>query len=995
MELMNIDEQLGKIAEHLLYASEDDMDQVKEAILALARDIESQAQSSQDQAVAEAAGLFQALVEATDHVAAHEELVDNLFAVMRGDHEEREAVKYALGSVRKALQNMQDNRQEADDAGGQAPLDNEFRDVLVQRLDGVEQTVISGKLFSDQETQKTILREFHTLKGESGVLGLTDLQRFCHAVETELTCFQDKDMWPESASEGLLRALDTCRALLDGKATDTEAPLKMLRDAASGNAEGGPPSGPEATDGSDEQAAPSGEPAEQPFMAYQDEADEETQEDTSARGLIQVNPEKLEKLLALTSEVVINGETFYDASMDLSQLAPYLREAAIELHSASRELYEVVASFRMTSVRPMFDRLKRTAYDAARVCNKKIKFITEGSDIEVDRVLFEPLMTAMLHLVRNAIDHGIEDTADRLAAGKSERGTIKLVVRRTGKSVDMILSDDGRGLNRDKIKEKAVRLGLIDADAPWNDRLCDEMIFKSGFSTAARVTKVSGRGVGLDIAAQRIRDLGGRLSFKSRQGQGVKCAISIPLSAAAIEGLVVRLGESRFILPVQSVRETRSFQPDEVTRPSDGGELVKVRNVLLPVIRLADACGEGSYAADHASSDASRGSLLVVIESNDSLAALVVDGVERTRRVVLGPLPERLRNLSLFSGVVTLGGRQVVLVLDPSELVPEDRDGTRKVAYEEHSRPMDGRIETVAIGGNEVGMVDFMLTWGAPEEGKHLRFAVNAFKVREFFHVQQLTSLPIKKDGFLGMLDVRGSQIPVLDLPHLLGYDWSRDIDRRLIMICEFTEQVVGLLVSDVNRVNYISWDAIKPPPKAQGMENSFVVGTLFIEDEVTFLLDYEAIVASVFPNLSGLCLDGAIAPHQEGSRVLLVEDSGIIRAKSKKAMTQAGMTVLEATNGREGLEILQSMAEKAKANHQQIFHYLDLVLLDIEMPEMDGYTLASHIKNDEFLGVLPVIFHSSLTNETIVKRATEVHVDGFVPKSNPEELVKAMQKYL
>ena len=726
---------------------------------------------------------------------------------------------------------------------------------------------------------------------------------------------------------------------------------------------------------------------------------------------VSIDVKKLDELLDIVSELSLIGSHIANNSevLNITSATSDLQE----LQRFCRTLNDMASSFRMTQIAPLFKRIQRAAIDTARAMNKQVDLIIEGKETKVDRIIIERLSAALIHLIRNSVGHGIESADRRREINKSPVGKIRLSARQTGADIVIELGDDGSGLNIAKIREKAINNGLITPETNLKDADIARLIFSSGFSTTDEVNGISGRGVGMSIVQETIDSLRGRIEVDNHIGKGVTFQLRFPVTLAAVEALLVTLGNSILAIPIQSVRETFKLSQEDISTIEGRGQIVNVRGIMVPVISMADFLELPSNSHDN------KGGVLVIIDEGEKLAAILVDKVMDTRQVVIRPLEGKLRDIPEITGAALLNNRQISLVLDTRRIIEKTFISSGR-AYSDAGAVQvasERKVETVSIGSNAVGIIDFCIRYRTNDgKIKSNTFAINAFKTREFVPAGNLTIVPDMPTGFAGMILLRDDTIPVMALDNLLGMPKAEsDSDEfyNIIIICEFSGVTVGFLVSEVNSVSYISWDDINPPPKGGPLFTlKHVIGTILLEvinskapaessntannEDVAFLLDFEQIVQQVinlYDNIDNSL--GEIKLKKDVTTILLAEDSNLIRRETSNALENAGIQVLQAANGLEAQRIIEQLLTKAKEEGKSIFNYLDLILSDIEMPQMDGYSLTMFCKNHPELRLLPVLLHSSLTNDTIVKRAKEVHADGFISKCAPEELATHLSKYL
>lgn len=384
----------------------------------------------------------------------------------------------------------------------------------------------------------------------------------------------------------------------------------------------------------------------------------------AAGGTVRVATEKLDGLIDLVGELVICQSMVASAANDASpEGGRRLREAIAAMDRNTRELQDRVMAVRMVPIGTVFDRFPRVVRDIAAMTEKKIKLVVTGEETELDKGMVELLADPLTHLVRNAADHGIEAPAERVAAGKPEEGLVTLRAMHEGGNVVVEVSDDGRGMQTARIREKAIARGLISAtDDPSDDEL-HALVFAPGFSTAAAVTDVSGRGVGMDVVKRNVEGMGGAITFHTAQGRGSTMRIRLPLTMAIMEGLSVRVGEQVFIVPLLAILE--SFRPtnDQVSTVFGRGEVVRVRGEPIRLVRLHEQLGVEAAETDP------RRALVCVIEAGRTRAALLVDEVLGQAQVVVKSLEAHYRKVDGITGATILGDGRVALILDVQAIV--------------------------------------------------------------------------------------------------------------------------------------------------------------------------------------------------------------------------------------------------------------------------------------------------------------------------------------
>ena len=400
------------------------------------------------------------------------------------------------------------------------------------------------------------------------------------------------------------------------------------------------------------------------------------------RRKLRVDTEKLDRLFALVGEL-ITAESFLAHCPDLPTKKPARLAKAIDsLGKITREIEETTMSIRMVPLEGLFDRMERLARDTSRKLGKDIEFTVSGADKEMDKNAIEQLADPLSHLVRNAVDHGLEEPRARKEVGKSEKGRIELRAEYEGSDVIISVSDDGAGLDSQAVLRKAVEKGLAKADegalAPERIR---ELVFMPGFSTSREVTEVSGRGVGLDVVKRNVEKLRGRIELDWKRGEGSTFALRIPLTMAIIEAMVLRSGPYGFAIPMAEIREF--FRPTASQLVSAGGARLALRGEFLPLLKLEDLLGRGARSDTSPRSIASRcieGKVAVVLERDGRRMCLAVDQVVGAQQVVVKPLPHHMGEIEGLSGCCVMGDGGVVFIVDTGRamaMAVEDANGSR------------------------------------------------------------------------------------------------------------------------------------------------------------------------------------------------------------------------------------------------------------------------------------------------------------------------------
>jgi two-component system chemotaxis sensor kinase CheA len=516
---------------------------------------------------------------------------------------------------------------------------------------------------------KKILRSFHSLKGNAAFLGLAGIEKLSHLAETIMDDVVSGEGEHNSvAVTVLLTLVDSLRCGIrrveKGETPELPELPQMIRFVEQTMGLPGGGSGAEAAAGSE---AVNERPA-----AEQEEADLMQSAPISSYGgkpvsksrFIRVDTGKLDQLLDLVGELVIAESMVANCGQDKSGLEK-TEKAIRQLNKITREMQEVALSLRMVPLTATFRKMLRLVRDLAKKENKQVELEMRGSETEVDKTVIELISDPLVHLIRNAVDHGIEDPAGRKAAGKPETGRVVIEARHSGGEVWIIVKDDGRGLDREQIIRKGVEKGIITEDDAEN--LADEdvwqLIFTPGFSTAKEISDISGRGVGMDVVGNNVEKINGRVEIHNRTGCGAAFVIRIPLTLAIIEGMIVKVGENRYTIPISSIKESFRALSSMITRTPDGLEVVQLRGELLPVARLHEL-----YHIENSCQELTEG-ILIAVHNNEQKVCLFVDELLGQQQIVIKGLPAYLEQVRGISGCAILSDGGVSLILDIADLL--------------------------------------------------------------------------------------------------------------------------------------------------------------------------------------------------------------------------------------------------------------------------------------------------------------------------------------
>ncbi|MEZ5716150.1 MAG: chemotaxis protein CheA [Paracoccaceae bacterium] len=384
-------------------------------------------------------------------------------------------------------------------------------------------------------------------------------------------------------------------------------------------------------------------------------------------GTIRVDLDKVDKLINLVGELVIKEAML---SQSISEFNPPSEsDVSVGLDSLKQlagEIQEGVMAIRAQPVKPMFQRMARIVREASSATGKPVRFISQGEYTEVDKTVIERLVDPLTHMIRNAVDHGLEDREARINAGKPVEGTVMLSAAHRSGRVMIDISDDGGGINRPRVRQLAIDRGLVPANAELSPAEIDNLLFLPGFSSKTEVSELSGRGVGLDVARNEIHGLGGRVSIQSQPGKGTTFSISLPLTLAVLEGMVIKVANQTMVVPISAIQETLQPKPGDIDTIGTEARLLRNRNGLVPIIDL------GTFFGFREPPEALENHVLLLVETADHQSyALIVDEIQDQRQVVIKSLETNYEQIGGVAAATILGDGRIALIIDPDNIIKD------------------------------------------------------------------------------------------------------------------------------------------------------------------------------------------------------------------------------------------------------------------------------------------------------------------------------------
>ncbi|WP_076864691.1 hybrid sensor histidine kinase/response regulator [Bradyrhizobium mercantei] len=882
---------------------------------------------------------------------------------------------------------------------------SESLDTVDNQLVQFEQDPNNAKILDN------IFRLVHTIKGTCGFLGLPRLEALAHAGETLMGKFRDGMPVKAEAVTLILSSIDRIKEILGGlEATEAE-PEGNDRDlidqleamvehgmAAMAAAEEdvpvveAPSVQADMTEGTlvvqtlerplrpgevslDElerafreteievaapapvakpvAAAPAAEPAEAAKKPARKAAAEDVQEgDKIANQSIRVNVDTLEHLMTMVSELVLTRNQLLEISRrneDTEFKVPLQR-----LSNVTAELQEGVMKTRMQPIGNAWQKLPRIVRDLSGELGKQIELEMHGADTELDRQVLDLIKDPLTHMVRNSADHGLETTAERVAAGKPEQGTIRLSAYHEGGHIIICIADNGRGLNTERIKAKALQNGLVtEAELEkMTEAQIHKFIFAPGFSTAAQVTSVSGRGVGMDVVRTNIDQIGGTIDIKSVAGEGASVTIKIPLTLAIVSALIVEAGGDRFAIPQLSVVElvrARANSEHRIERIKDTAVL-RLRNKLLPLIHLKKLLKIDDGAT---TSDAENG-FIVVTQVGSQTFGIVVDGVFHTEEIVVKPMSTKLRHIDMFSGNTILGDGAVIMIIDPNGIAK----ALGASGSSAHDMADDNASAHAASGEQLTSLLVFRAGSSQPK----------AVPLGLVTRLEEIATDKIELSNGRYMVQYREQLMPLVQMA---GVEVQSQGSQPILVFAD-DGRSMGLVVDEIidiveERLNI----------EVAGSQDG-ILGSAVIKGQATEVIDVGHFLPMAFADWFSR---KEMRPSATAQSVLLVDDSAFFRNMLAPVLKAAGYKVRTAPNAQEGLAALRS---------GQAF---DVVLTDIEMPEMNGFEFAENIRSDQNFNQLPIIALSAMVSPAAIERGRQAGFHDYVAKFDRPGLIAALKE--
>jgi len=852
---------------------------------------------------------------------------------------------------------------------------NESLDVVDVELVRFEQDPNNAKILDN------IFRLVHTIKGTCGFLGLPRLEALAHAAETLMGKFRDGAPASSEAVTLVLATIDRIKTILEslereqrepeGGDTDLISSLERMVEHI-GSAE-------TRADAQYTVGTLVSQVLERPLRPDEDSLDDlerafrETMADAptvksrhapaaeaaakddeaakSANQSIRVTVDTLEQLMTMVSELVLTRNQLLEIVRrhEESEFKTPLQR----LSNVTAELQEGVMKTRMQPIGNAWQKLPRIVRDLSNDLGKKIELEMHGAETELDRQVLDLIKDPLTHMVRNSTDHGLEAPEQRRAVGKPEKGHIRLSAYHEGGYIIIQIADDGRGLDTACIKAKAVTQGLVsEAEVEkLTEAQIHKFIFAPGFSTAAKVTNVSGRGVGMDVVRNNIDQIGGTIDVKSVAGAGLSFTIKIPLTLAIVAALIVEVSGHRFAIPQLSVVElvrARSGSEHRIERIKDTSVL-RLRDKLLPLVGLGHLLDLNKDAGDI------KSGFIVVTQVGSQTFGIVVDGVFHTEEIVVKPMSSKLRHIAMFSGNTILGDGSVIMIIDPNGIA---QTFGNTVASHLAVAEATNRGESSANEAN-TSLLVFRAGSSQPK----------AVPLSLITRLEEVDAQKIELSNGRHMVQYRGHLMPLISMsenvrvkgegaqPLLVFSDGSRSMALVVDEIVDIVDDKLDIQV---------------------GSDNPGVLGSAIVRGHATEIIDVGHFLPLAFEDW----FRRKEHPAQHRAQlVLLVDDSPFFLNMLTPVLQAAGYLVTAVTSAQEALAFVRD----GRA--------FDVVITDIEMPDMNGFQFAESLRADPRTAELPIIALSSVVSAEAIDRGRRAGFYDYVAKFDRQGLIAALKE--
>lgn len=685
-----------------------------------------------------------------------------------------------------------------------------------------------------------------------------------------------------------------------------------------------------------------------------------TDSDNGANQSIRVSIDVLENLMQMVSELVLTRNQLMQIvrSKDDKELVAPLQQ----LSHITSELQEGVMKTRMQPIGNAWSKFPRLIRDLSLDLGKKIDLKMNGAETELDRQLLEVIKDPLTHMVRNSCDHGLETPAERLAAGKPEVGTVTLSAYHEGGHIIVEIVDDGRGVNIARVKQKAIENGLATEASleAMSEKQIAQFVFAAGFSTAEKVTSVSGRGVGMDVVKTNIQKIGGTLDLDSTWGKGSKVAVKIPLTLAIVSVLIVESHGQKLAIPQINVLELVRAEPKSNVKIEtiNNALVIRLRDKLLPLAVMSEVLGFDCNHKDLVDKEV----YIVVCRVGSYDFGILVDKVFDTEEIVVKPVSDIMKSITIYSGNTILGDGSVIMILDPNGIA---RTITN---VDVSSRAEDSVASRAAVEEEKmVGFLSFTLGKGAPK----------AVPLELVSRLEEINVKDIEVAGNKPVVQYRGDLMRLITLDDEFTMPNSGTVD---VIVFGYDKKVIGLVVNEIIDIVQAPFD-IKVSSR-EAKQHGYL-GSMLISGKTTDIVDIGYLLSDLVEEAVA-SMNSSGKSEAENKTILLVEDSLFFRNLTVPMLSAVGYKVTTAEDGKQAFDLLDSGNKK-----------FDIIVTDLEMPVMDGFEFATACRKSTKVNGTPIIAYTASLSEEVMQHSKDVGMNDCVTKNDRIGLLDSVAHWL
>lgn len=712
-----------------------------------------------------------------------------------------------------------------------------------------------------------------------------------------------------------------------------------------------------------------------PVVEQGDDAHDDKRVST-AEANIRVAVTVLDRLMNLAGELVLSRNQLLQTVE--SGDARAMDSVANRIDQVTTELQETIMQTRMQPIGNVFGKFTRVVRDLSKTLGKQCQLEIEGKDVELDKTIIESIGDPLTHLVRNAMDHGLETPEVREKNGKDRTGTVRLAASHQEGKVLLAISDDGAGIDAAKIRRKAVEKGLItpEAAATMSERDSIQLIFAPEFSTAEQVTAVSGRGVGMDVVKTNFERLGGSVEVETVIGEGTTITVRLPLTLAIIPSLITSCAGQRFAVPQANISELvrvgKSERAEKISVVNQSAVL-RLRGALLPLVDLRKLTVKAGTITQQGDQSRNEVTNIVVVESGRLRYGLIVDRLHDSEEIVVKPLGRHLKGIHFLAGATVLGDGQIAMILDAAGIA-------NRVKLAQTEQTLIG--EAREGHGTEEETIPTLIFTNHPQEMFGIPMSVVA-------RIERIQTSEVQTVADQMVLPYRGGNLSLISLESTINARPRVEQTRLYVVVFRHGGREIGLIAPEVQDIRNIPAAMDATTFHEKGVLGSIVIDkqTIRILDVFDFGNTRHAIGQMATPAVAPTAYPAAPTAdsrHKNRKSILLAEDSGFFRSKVKKFLEQEGWDVIACEDGQDAWEKLQ-----APSTH------VDLLLTDIEMPRMNGFDLCDKVRHDRRWASLPVVAVTSLAGEEDRAHGLKVGVSEYMVKLDRDQLLTAVARHL